>query len=83
MKNFIFKSEADFHKMVFNKLDALLNEQRCQRYDLKILNTLIQKLINAANLQKQVDEYFEDESGPNTPGNLPLEDNTKDIPEDT
>ncbi len=60
MKNFIFKSEADFHKIIFNKLEMVLTEQRHQRSDLAILLRLINQLINAANLQKQVDEYFED-----------------------
>ncbi len=63
MNKFLFKSsDPDLQKMLINKVDALLNEQRCQRYDLKILNGLIQKLINSANLQKQVDEYFEDDA---------------------
>ncbi len=60
MKNFIFKSPQDFHKIVFNKLDMLLAEQRHQRSDLSILLALITKVINSLNLQKQVDEYFED-----------------------
>ncbi len=67
MKNFIFKSDADFHKILFNKLDMLLAEQRHQRSDLSILLALINKLINSTNLQKQVDEFFED--------------NEKDMPE--
>ncbi len=82
MKNFIFKSEADFHKIVFNKLDALLGEQRKQRQDLSTIMRMLQTQINSLNLQKQVDEYFEDESGPDTPPNLPLEDSTKHIPEE-
>ncbi len=61
MKNFIFKSEADFHKIVFNKLEMLLTEQRKQRMDLSTIMRMLQKLINDANLQKQVDEYFEDD----------------------
>ncbi len=78
MKNFIFKSEADFHKIVFNKLDMLLAEQRKQRADLYTLNRDVNKIINSMNLQKQVDEYFEEDE----PRSLPLEDNTKDIPEE-
>ncbi len=61
MKNFIFKSEADFHKIVFNKLEMILTEQRHQRSDLSMLDVNINKLINSANLQKQVDEYFEED----------------------
>ncbi len=61
MKNFIFKSEADFHKIVFNKLDMVLAEQRHQRSDLGLLIREMTKVINSMNLQKQVDEYFEDD----------------------
>ncbi len=60
MKNFIFKSEADFHKIVFNKLEILLAEQRAQRSDLSIQLAILQRIINSLNLQKQVDEYFEE-----------------------
>ncbi len=62
MKNFIFKSEADFHKIVFNKLEMLLTEQRHQRQDLALLLGQSLKIINSLNLQKQVDDYFEDSS---------------------
>ncbi len=61
MKNFIFKSEADFHKIVFNKLDMLLAEQRHQRSDLSILLAKMQAIYNALALQKQVDEYFDED----------------------
>ncbi len=67
MKNFIFKSPQDFHKIVFNKLDMLLAEQRHQRSDLAILLRKQQHIYNALALQKQVDEYFEDdETSPQT-----------------
>ncbi len=61
MKNFIFKSEADFHKIVFNKLDMLLAEQRHQRSDLSILINKMTTIYNALALQKQVDDYFEED----------------------
>jgi len=67
MKNFIFKSEADFHKIVFNKLEIILSEQRHQRADLNTIQMIVQKILNDLNLQKQVDEYFEtDETSPQT-----------------
>ncbi len=69
MKNFIFKSEADFHKIVFNKLDMLLAEQRHQRSDLSILINKMNTIYNALALQKQVDDYFgedEKETSPQT-----------------
>ncbi len=68
MKNFIFKSQEDFHKIVFNKLVILLDEQRHQRADLSDINRLLKFLINDKNLQKQVDDYFEEDE--------------KDIPEE-
>ncbi len=67
MKNFIFKSEADFHKIVFNKLDMLLAEQRHQRRDLSVLLRLVKTLEIDRNLQNTVDKYFdEDETSPQT-----------------
>ncbi len=82
MKNFIFKSPQDFHKIVFNKLDMLLAEQRKQRADLFTIDRKIHSIINSLNLQKQVDEYFDkDDEGEAHPG-LPLEDNMKNIPEE-
>ncbi len=61
MKNFIFKSDADFHKILFNKLDMILTENRHQRNDLAIILSMLNKLLNSANLQKQVDEYFDED----------------------
>jgi len=67
MKNFIFKSEADFHKIVFNKLDMLLSEQRHQRQDLTTVIRLVTSIKLDKDLQKQVDQYFEeDETSPQT-----------------
>ncbi len=62
MKNFIFKSEADFHKIIFNKLDMVLAEQRHQRSNLALLIRIANRDRNSDNLQKQVDQYFEDSS---------------------
>ncbi len=60
MKNFIFKSPQDFHKIVFNKLDMVLAELRHQRQEHVIQLNLINELVTNKNLQKQVDDYFED-----------------------
>ncbi len=68
MKNFIFKSEADFHKIVFNKLDMVLSEQRHQRADLATIHRLLKLMKTDDSLQQQVDSYFEDDA--------------KDIPEE-
>ncbi len=59
MKNFIFKSDADFHKILFNKLDMMLTEQRHQRVDLSRLLSKINVIGNTIALQTQVDEYFD------------------------
>ncbi len=67
MKNFIFKSEADFHKIVFNKLDMVLAEQRHARQDLVNIARMLQSITVDKDLQKQVDQYFEDdETSPQT-----------------
>ncbi len=67
MKNFIFKSVADFHKIIFNKLDMVLAELRHQRQDNVQILFLINKLLIDKGLQKQVDQFFEeDETSPQT-----------------
>ncbi len=67
MKNFIFKSTRDFHKILFNKLDIIQSEQRHQRQDNVQILYLLNKLLVDKNLQKQVDQYFEeDETSPQT-----------------
>ncbi len=67
MKNFIFKSPQDFHKIVFNKLEMLLTEQRKQRMDLTTIIRLITSIKIDQDVQKQVDEYFDDEDTKNIP----------------
>ncbi len=71
MKNFIFKSESDFHKILFNKLGWLLDEQRHQRMDLADIKRLIERSITNQTLQKQVDDFYPDEE------------DTEHIPEDS
>ncbi len=61
MKNFIFKSEADFHKIVFNKLDMVLAEQRHARQDLFSILKYCRAQQVDKQLQQQVDKYFEDD----------------------
>ncbi len=68
MKNFIFKSDADFHKILFNKIDMILAENRHQRQDLVNIARMLQTLTLNKDLQKQVDQYFEEDK--------------EDIPED-
>ncbi len=66
MKNFIFKSQLDFHKILFNKLEMILSEQRKQRSDLATVKLGLSSILNDKNLQLQVDQYFEDETSPQT-----------------
>ncbi len=74
MKNFIFKSQQDFHKIVFNKLEIIQSELRHQRLDHVLFKSELAKLFVELNLQKQADDYYQSK--------LPLEDNMKDIPEE-
>ncbi len=60
MKNFIFKSDADFHKILFNKLDMTLFVLKQQRIQLDRMEWHLKKILNSSRLQKQVDEYFDD-----------------------
>jgi len=59
MKNFIFKSQKDFHKIVFNKLEIIQSELRHQRFDHTRFEMLINKLFLELNLQKQTDTYYQ------------------------
>ncbi len=60
MTNFIFKSHEDFKK-ISQQLKWILDNQRHERNDFAILNGKVTKIFNAMALQKQVDEYFEEE----------------------
>ncbi len=69
MNKFLFKSnlESDLSKNIINKLDMLLAEQRHQRSDLSILISKMTTIYNALALQKQVDDYFDDDDKENIP----------------
>jgi len=67
MTNFIFKSQETYKKLC-QQLVMIQSELRAQRQDNIQILFLLNKLITNHNLQKQVDEYFEDDS--------------KDIPEE-
>ncbi len=66
MTNFIFKSQGTYKKLC-QQLDIIQSELRAQRQDnIQILFLLNKLLVNKA-LQKQVDQYFdEDETSPQT-----------------
>ncbi len=59
MKNFIFKSQQDFHKIVFNKLVIIQSELRHQRLDHVQFRLDLNKLFVELNLSKQADEYYQ------------------------
>ncbi len=63
MTKFLFKSNpaSDLSKNIINKLDTLLTEQRHQRSDLSILLAKLTTIYNALALQKQVDDYFDED----------------------
>ncbi len=61
MTNFIFKSQG-LIKNVDNKLTMIQSELRHQRSDNVQIIYLLNKLLVNKALQKQVDEYFEDDS---------------------
>ncbi len=65
MTNFIFKSQG-LIKNVYNKLEIIQSELRHQRSDNVQILYLLNKLLTDKNLQKQVDEYF-DEDNENIP----------------
>ncbi len=64
MNNFIFKSPRRLIKNssldLDTRMDLVLKEQRHQRYDLKVINDKLDKLLVDKHLQMQVDEYFKD-----------------------
>ncbi len=62
MKNFIFKSSADFHKIVFNKLEMIQSELRHQRGENQVIIGLLTRIFNNSTLQTQVDDYYDETS---------------------
>ncbi len=62
MKNFIFKSQEDFHKIVFNKLEIIQSELRHQRLDHVQFRLDLNKLFLELNLQKQADSYYDEKN---------------------
>ncbi len=63
MLQFKKSSDPDFlnYKHIELQLDLLLKEQRNQRLDLANLNALVKRLLVDKGLQRQVDQYFEDD----------------------
>ncbi len=74
MTNFIFKSQGTFKK-ISNKLDIIQSELRHQRQDNVQILYLLNKLLTDKNLQKQVDQYFEEGESAGLPDTRDIEDN--------
>ncbi len=70
MTNFIFKSQGTYKKLC-QQLELVLAEQRQQRQDLQIIGANIRKLIVNKDLQKQVDEYFDEDMHTDIPEKVP------------
>ncbi len=69
MKNFIFKSsDPDLQKM-FQYLETIQKNVLYLTYRIDSLLKDMKKLTVDKGLQKQVDDYFDDEMGPDTPPN--------------
>ncbi len=63
MKNFIFKSTtADLQKM-FQSIETIQKNVLYLTYRMDMLIKTTNKMVTDKGLQKQVDEYFEDENG--------------------
>ncbi len=63
MTNFIFKSQGTYKKLC-QQLAVIQNELRHQRCDNREILMKLDKLLVDKNLQKQVDQYFEDDTSP-------------------
>ncbi len=67
MKNFIFKStDADLQKM-FTILDTIQKNGLYCTYRIDSLLKNFEKLLTDKSLQKQVDEYFSEDTSENIP----------------
>ncbi len=67
MKNFIFKStDADFKKM-FQLIETIQKNVLYSTYRIDSLLKNFDTLLKDKNLQKQVDDYFENEDSENIP----------------
>ncbi len=67
MKNFIFKSnESDLQKM-FQSIETIQKNVLYCTYRIDKILKLVTSLQTDTGLQKQVDDYFDDESSQNTP----------------
>ncbi len=71
MLTFKKSSDPDFLKLkhsslTVHKLDLLLKEQVEQRKDLSVINAMLKTLIADFGTQKQVDDYYDSPTSPQT-----------------
>ncbi len=62
MKNFIFKSNASDLQKMFSILENLQKNMVYSTYKMDAILKIVKNLDTNLNLQKQVDEYFEETS---------------------
>ncbi len=60
MNNLFSKSPETYEKLI-HLTEMLLTEQKHQRSDLATIKRQLHTLINSDKLQKQVDDYFEED----------------------
>ncbi len=66
MNNLFSKSPETYEKLI-QQIDIVLGEMRHQRNDLSTIKRQLHTLQINLDVQKQVDDYFDDESHQNTP----------------
>ncbi len=65
-----------------NKLDIINKNILYLTHEVDKCVAMLRNIEVNSKLQKQMDDYFEDEHEQISPPNLPLEDNTKNIPDE-
>ncbi len=63
MNNLFSKSPETYEKLI-HLTQMILTEQRHQRADMATMKKQLHMVINHMNLQKQVDEYFDEDEKP-------------------
>ncbi len=67
MKNFIFKSNASDLQKMFQQIETIQKNIVYITYKVDTILKICKEEQTDKSLQKQVDDYFDDESQPNTP----------------
>ncbi len=72
MKNFVFKSRSTDLQKMFQLLETIQKNGLYCTYRIDSLLKNFEKLLTDRGLQKQVDDYFENETSPQTDSDTPL-----------